>query len=215
MILKARAMAAPIAHALDIDCEGGRWSKLLVDADWQVTCTDVNARSLAACRRRLPTAQCIQVSADDRTLPCADRSIRPALCIEVALVIEADWFGDEISRVLEPDGWLVGVFWNRMSWRGLAHNATRRWRRAAAQDWPWYARSYIPWRKDMQVRGFQFVCEEGFAWLPFGCQSDSALVRPAARVERALGLRALPSVSPWVAFMARKQLSRREATPVQ
>ena len=47
-LLFALERLAP-AMALDVGCEGGRWSKLLLDYGWAVVATDVDSESLAVC----------------------------------------------------------------------------------------------------------------------------------------------------------------------
>jgi hypothetical protein len=52
--------------------------------------------------------------------------------------------------------------------------------------------------------GFKIQAVSGYNWLPFSRLSDSALVIPAARIERALRLDRCPSVSPWILVAATK-----------
>jgi hypothetical protein len=52
--------------------------------------------------------------------------------------------------------------------------------------------------------GFEVQAVSGYNWLPFSRLSDSALVIPAARIERALRLDRRPTVSPWILVSARK-----------
>jgi SAM-dependent methyltransferase len=202
-------LAGAPATALDIGCEGGRWAGLLVQRGWRPICTEINARALEVCERRVPSAECILAASDATTLPCATRSVRLALCIEVRGVIEAPWFADEIARVIAPDGCFVGVFWNRWSSRALVRQLMWRVRGGKAASMEWYQQSYATWRADMQQRGFHFVRQIGYGWIPFGRESDSVLVAPAAAAERALGLRRLPDISPWIVFTARKRAVMR------
>ncbi|MGE0376066.1 MAG: hypothetical protein AB7I48_08805 [Planctomycetaceae bacterium] len=46
------------AAALEVGCEGGRWSRFLADAGWMMTCIDVNPAALAVCQDRIPAARC-------------------------------------------------------------------------------------------------------------------------------------------------------------
>lgn len=59
VILKAHQLSGLPGTALEIGCEGGRWSKLLSEAGWKVICTDIDVESLALCRKRIPDATCI------------------------------------------------------------------------------------------------------------------------------------------------------------
>ena len=118
-ILKAHDLSIKTATALEIGADGGRWSKLLVDLGWSIICTDINDKTLAICKKRIPTANCILTRPDESKLSCESESISLLLCIEVAPVIQSDWFISEASRVLHNDGLIVGVFWNLLSFRGF------------------------------------------------------------------------------------------------
>jgi SAM-dependent methyltransferase len=203
-ILKALSLIPSPGTALDLGCEGGRWSKVLSDLGWQLICMDVDQRSLNICKKRIPTATCVLVSPDDSAILCDAESIGLVLCIQVAPVIHADWFIDEAFRVLQKGGWVVGVFWNRSSWRGLVYHSIPALRVKGSNYWIGYPLSYLAWRKRFCNRGFTMVYEEGYSWLPFRRSSNSPLVPVAARVERYLSLRKLVSVSPMIAFIARK-----------
>lgn len=109
-IAAAAALADPPSAALEVGCEGGRWSVLLAHKDWSMTCTEVKSEPLRLCQRRIPGAKCVLVDSLSETLPCDSHSQRLLLCIEVPQVIGADWFLREASRVLAPGGVLVGVF---------------------------------------------------------------------------------------------------------
>lgn len=203
-ILKAHSLAANLSTALEIGSEGGRWSKLLSEFGWRLICTDISQRSLDLCQAKIPMATCMLVSSDDSQLPCDTEGIGLVLCIEVAPVIHADWFIDEAYRVLQKGGWIVGAFWNHLSWRGLVHDSILASRTRASSNQHWYPLSYPVWRKSFCKRGFSLVHEEGYAWLPFRRASNSHLVPVAARIEHYLGLCKLVSLSPMIVFIAQK-----------
>ena len=201
---KALCLIAKPTTALDIGCEGGRWSELLSDFDWKLTCTDINPKNLAICQKRIPTATCILTEPDDSTLPCVTESIELVLCIEVPQVIGAGWFIDEVFRVLQKGGLVVGVFWNRSSWRGLLYHSMPALRVKGSGQWYWFPRSYSLWRQRLCARGFTIVNEEGYGWPPFRRNSDSPIIPIATRIEHHLGLCKLASLSPLVIFIAQK-----------
>ena len=202
IILNARFLALKQTTALDIGCEGGRWSKLLEDAGWRLICTDVSQRALNICKKRIPNAICVLSSPNDSQFPCETESIGLALCIEVPEVINADWFFDETFRVLQKGGLVVGVFFNRLSWRGLVHHFLAFLKRRSAYV---YRFSYPEWRKRLRKRGFFVVYEEGFGWSPVSKTSNSLLVPVVSSIERNLGLRKIVSLSPMVIFIAQKE----------
>ena len=43
-------------RAIEIGCDGGKWSKWMHDRGWEMTCVDVNADALDLCKRRIPEA---------------------------------------------------------------------------------------------------------------------------------------------------------------
>ena len=199
-ILRAHDLSRKPATALEIGAEGGRWSKVLADLGWSMICTDINEKSLALCKKRMPTANCILVRPDENKLPCESESVGLLLCIEVAPVIQADWFASEAFRVLQNDGLIVGVFWNLLSFRGYFSHM----RSSFKGDFDWYKISYPFWRRKLLSGGYSLLYEEGYCWLPFSRASNSVFVPFFVRLEKYLGLRKLASVSPWVVFIAQK-----------
>lgn len=200
LILFSSSMLSKAGRALEVGCEGGRWSRLLADLGWIMTCADVDEKALRVCKEKVPESTCVLTSQDSETLPVETTSLQLLLCVEVRQVIQSEWFGAEAARVLQKDGLVVGVFWNSRSIRALFHRADAR--RTGSVDY--YSYSYSAWRKRFKSLGFQFVKEEGFCWLPFKRASNSKLVPFFTGLERALRLRKLPGLSPWVMFVARK-----------
>jgi SAM-dependent methyltransferase len=192
--------AAPPTNALDVGCEGGRWSQLAADAGWPLTCTDVDERALAICQQRIPDARCIRVSSEDRTLPAGTQSVGLLLCIEVSPVIDSDWFAAEAKRVLRPGGIVIGVLLNRTSLRGEFVRAKHRLGICSEEYYRW---SYRVWRAQMRRHGFSFEFERGLCWFPLSRASNSILTSPFVVLERMLGLSHVPSLSPWVVFVAK------------
>jgi SAM-dependent methyltransferase len=201
-ILYAHRAAGEPAQALEIGCEGGRWSRLLADLGWNLQCIDTDPKVLAVCQERIPAARCILVSPDSTSLPCATGSMALILCIEVCPVIEADWFLPEARRSLSDGGLLVGTFHNAASLRGVFVMA-KRW--FWPKPWyPFYQLPYRRWKKNALRTGFMIPYEQGFCWFPFSRASDSPLVPKFTLLERKLGLNRLVDFSPWIVFIARK-----------
>jgi SAM-dependent methyltransferase len=206
-IVKAHYLSTSSASALDIGCEAGRWSKLLSDLGWKLTCIDVKQSSLDICQQRVPAATCILANQNSSTLPCDTESMGLVLCIEVEQVMHADWFIDEVFRVLQKGGMFVGVFFNALSYKGLIYRSVPSFRasvRARNTYWYGYPLSYPVWRKRLRDRGFTLIQEEGYGWLPYRSDNNSVFVPVAAQIERYLGLRKLVSLSPMIVFIAKK-----------
>ena len=201
VILKGNDLAKKPGIALEIGCEGGRWSKLLADLGWDMICTDINPDTLAICQKRIPKANCILVRKEDTTLPCKSENLQLLLCIEVIQVLGNAWFMTEAFRVLQNDGLVVGVFKNKLSLRGYFLHLIS----SIKGEFDFYARAYPTWRHQLCRHGFEMLYEEGICWFPFRRDSNSSLVLTCTQLERSLGLRRLPSLSPWIVFPAQKK----------
>ncbi|HMO16096.1 MAG: class I SAM-dependent methyltransferase [Planctomycetaceae bacterium] len=187
-------------NALEIGAESGRWSKLLFDCGWQVTCTEINATALDVCHKRIPSAKCVLVDKESTQFPCPSNSMDLLLAIEVHELVEQEWFILESKRVLREGGLYVGVFQNVRSWRALIRNL----KSDGESNFKHYTASYAPWRDAMRRQGFEMLKQVGCCWMPFGRMSNSSLIPAAVQIEKLLGLRRLYSISPWVVFVAKK-----------
>jgi ubiquinone/menaquinone biosynthesis C-methylase UbiE len=191
--------------ALEIGCEGGRWSKLLSEKGWSVTCTDINSNSLNVCKSRITEAQCVLVCADDRTLPFQPKSATLLLCIEVFPLIHSDWFIQEANRVLALGGLIVTVVQNRLSYRSFLHTVGSLIRHKKKADDDFYAQSYHAWRERTIKTGFEILYDSGFCWPPFSRHSNSSLIPFFFHMEHYLGLHKITTFSPWIALIGRKK----------
>lgn len=201
---KALDLASPDGGAMEVGCEGGRWSRVLLQRRGSVTCTDTNAEVLNLCARRLPDARCVLTGAEDEQLPAHDGELGLLLVYEVVPVTNADWFPTEAARVLRRGGILVFSHHNPVSIRALGYRAASLLGRRS-KSWAFYnGPSYASLRASMRQAGLEIVHQEGLAWMPFSRKSDSRLIQPAVRLESALGLRHLCAVSPWVLALARR-----------
>lgn len=214
IILHAQSLAGNPNKALEMGCEGGRWAKLLADMAWRLTCIDTDASTLNECRRKVPNAECILADPKDVAIPCDSGSMSLVLCVEVAPVIESDWFLSEAARVLRIGGIFVGTVWNKASLRGLTarirHNG--QWQKNGTR---FYKHSYRAWRRQLCDADFEVVHEEGLCWAPFGRTSNSPLIPLVTNFERLLKLHHVLTVSPWVAFIARRVSAKLNAENAQ
>ncbi len=201
-IRATHARLSPPSDALEIGCEGGRWSVLLNELGWSMTCTDVDAEMLAVCASRLPEARCVLADPDAASLPFPDRCASLVLCIEVQPVVHSEWFPSEVARVLRPEGELTCIVWNRWSARGLATSVITRLRGRGRH--PFYGQSYRSWRRRMEATGLQIIDERGLCWFPFSRASNSPLIPLAGAIEARCRLSRLPLLSPWILCTARR-----------
>lgn len=200
-ILRGHNLLGGPATALEIGCEGGRWSRLLTDLGWNMVCTDVNEKVLKICQKRIPTANCILVNPDSTKIPCESNSLSLILCIEVAPVIQSDWFINEAFRTLKNNGLIVGVFWNLLSFRGLFVHL----KDSISSRSEWYNITYRFWKKDLLNKDFSILYEEGYCWFPFPRDSNSVFVPFFTQLEKRMRLHKLSTFSPWIAFIAQKK----------
>ncbi len=184
----------------DIGCGSGRWSAMAAAAGWQTLCMDVDHEALAICRDRVPYGSHHHLDPHWTSLPIRDGSVNAIFCIEVFEVMGKALLTTEVDRVLAPGGLFVGVFENRLSWRGLL----AQFRLAGSMRRSSYSKTYGAWRKEMKRRGFSFLHEQGVGWAPFNRASDSPLIPVATHLERCFGLRHCQRFSPWIIFIARK-----------
>jgi SAM-dependent methyltransferase len=184
--------------AVELGCEGGRWSRLLAERGWRLICTEVDAETLAICQRRLPEATCVLVDGREERIPAAAGSARLLVAIEVPPVVERASFPAEAARVLEPGGLLVCTYHNPRSLRGIVY-------RLAARRRPYYSgRPYSAFRAALRRAGLEVVAEEGLAWLPFSRSSNSRLVPALTSLEAKVGLRSRARASPLVVLTAQR-----------
>lgn len=200
-ILEGHRLAGQPSLALEVGCEGGRWSKMLAGLGWKVVCTDVDPEALQVCQQRSPPTCCVLVKPDTTRLPVESGSVGLLLCVEAFPAIEGGWFPDEARRALAVGGLFVGVFLNRRSLRGAFVFVRDRLLPDHVHS---YGQSYASWRTRLREQGFDLLQERGFCWFPFARASDSPLVSPFTFLERACGLHRLIRLSPWVVFIARK-----------
>jgi SAM-dependent methyltransferase len=207
----AASAAGEPALAVEVGCEGGRWSKMLHDAGWRMICTDVDRDALAVCQRRIPEATCLLKDPADPGLGIDSGIARLLLVFEVAPVTQQADFPAEAARVLEPGGVLVCSYYNPASARGVAYRALRRLEAMRSRTGTrhfhsdfYNGDSYRSFRTGLQQHGFQVLRESGVSWFPFRRESDSRLIPWCTRLEGLLGLRRLPSLGPLDLVVARK-----------
>jgi SAM-dependent methyltransferase len=210
VILKGEALAENRGRAVDMGCGGGRWSRLLHDRGWDVTCADVNSESLAVCQQKVPSAKCILTKPTDETIPVDSGAADLILCIEVIPLIESDWFIAEANRALSDNGMFIGVYINGRSLRALGWRL-KQWLTGGEDGDRFYRASYLDWKRRLLGSGFEMVHEESCCWGPFTRGSNSPFVPVFTKFERAVRLNRVVSWSPWVVFIARKTRRERSA----
>lgn len=186
---------------IDFGCGPGRWTRFFMDRGWKAICIDIDASSLSRAQAANPDAQCILSTRELRRLPAGDGEVGLVLCIGVYRMLESDWFLGEVRRVLKPGGLFSGAFFNKLSARGLYRYVMDK----AFGGQECYVQSYGSWRRRARREGFSFVEERELCWFPIPSFSNSPLVPVFTGLERRSGLQRVPSLSPWVTFIAEKK----------
>lgn len=204
-ILKAHKFLKEQTTALEIGCEGGRWSRRLTKLGWNMICTDIDLNTLQICQRRIPSAKCILVKPTDSKIPCESRSIKLLLCMQVNPVIISDWFLPEALRTLEPGGLLIATITNPLSFRGVLYRiACKIIKNKIEYGFYTHTQPYHKFKKKITRMGFRVTFEEGYCWLPFSLASNSPLIPTLTELEHRLGLRNIINLSPTIVFIAKK-----------
>jgi SAM-dependent methyltransferase len=202
--LRSVASGITSGTALEIGCDGGRWSQLLSALGWSFVCVDVSEEAVELCGARLPSARCVLARPDDSTLPVVDSSVSLLLVYEVPPVTNSPWFVPEAARVLEQNGVLVCTVHNAVSIRGALYRARMPLSRARRRNRAYEGPSFLRFRRMLAMSGFELVSMEGLGWAPFSRTSDSRLIPHVTRLERRLGFRRLVRFSPFVVLAARR-----------
>ena len=204
VLVRALGLAPGQGAAMDVGCEGGRWSRYLVERFTPTICTDIDPAVLGICAERLPQATCVLTGVADERFAVGDGELAMLVVFEVDPVVSAPWFSKEAARVLQTGGVLAFTHINPASLRGVAYRGLALVNRARREREFYRGPSYASVRRSLVRAGLEMVHEEGLAWPPFTRESDSRLIPAAVRLERALGLPRLVPVSPWVLGLARR-----------
>ncbi len=211
--------APPPRRLLEIGCGQGQITRALQEAGLQVVGLDIDPAALAVCQRYARTTPLIRAQAPD--LPFADDRFDVVIAIECVGFFAHEPFLRESRRVLSQGGLLIFDSVNSQSYRwvlrrlfgpSLTRALKRLLDRVAGIDLARHPKTsggeyQLSCREVLQATaecGFDLQAVSGYNWIPFDVRSDSALVRPAARVEQMLRLDRYSRLSPWCLVAARK-----------
>jgi 2-polyprenyl-3-methyl-5-hydroxy-6-metoxy-1,4-benzoquinol methylase len=176
---------------LDVGAGAGKFSLLAAEKNATVVSMDIDSYGLK--RLRLQNKHACIIQADARKIPLKDEVFDAVLMIEVLdYISEADEVFKECHRTLKLDGLLVFSFGNKSSFK----------QKLRAMRGKSYTHSYGRIMRWLSAAGFAVTRKMGFNWGLFGRTSESRLVPLSTGVEKLLGLRRIPSLSPWVMLHA-------------
>lgn len=177
---------------MDVGAEAGRFSQLSPNA--QTISIDIDKKALRRLKNK--TSNTLIIQADARYLPLKDALFDAITMIEVLDYIpELDLIFEEAYRTLKPQSPLVLSFGNRSSLKAKL-------RQLSGKS---YTHAYKNVLKTLKASNFSVVKKTGYNWLLFGRMSQNPLIPWLAKMERVLGFRKIPSLSPWVIVYAFKQ----------
>ena len=191
-IMKSIAPAR-LDTVMDVGAEAGRFSLLAKNPDGIAISIDIDSYGLQ--RLKLKTKHVNIVQADARKIPLKDEVFDAIFMVEVLDYIpEVDEALGECFRTLKSNASLFVSFGNRSSLKSL-------FREMSGKS---YRHSYGAIMRSLFRAGFTVKRKMGYNWLPFGRTSESRLVSCFAAVEKLVGLRKIPRLSPWVIVHAVK-----------
>jgi len=209
---------------LEVACGSGRLTLSLHTGGHEIVGLDIDPVALAAFRKQSDAVPL--VLGDALHPPFASDTFDGLVAIQAFAQLGRGQFPAECRRLLRQGGVLIFEALNHHSYKGMLTDLAR-WaarsrslgrvmgrsarlralqsRTGRAEDgYPSSGESCRETLEAAAALGFHVVAVSGFNWLPFHRLSDSRLVRPAARLEKALRLDRHPANSPWVLLAAMK-----------
>jgi ubiquinone/menaquinone biosynthesis C-methylase UbiE len=182
---------ANLNSIMDVGAEAGRFSQLKGNAE--SISIDIDKYGLRRLKQKAGKNHAIQ--ADARRIPVKDETFDAITMIEVLDYIpELDQAFEEAYRTLKPDAALIVSFGNRSSFKGKL-------RQLSGKS---YQHAYGNVMGTLAKTGFVVKKKMGYNWLLFGRMSQNQFIPFLAKMERLVGLRRIPSWSPWVIVLAVK-----------
>lgn len=170
---------------MDVGAEAGRFSQL--NSNPETISIDIDSYGLK--RLRLKTKNIVAIQADARKIPVRNETLDTIFMIEVLDYIpELDQAFMEAYRTLKPNASLILSFGNKSSLKAKLRQLTGKS----------YQHSYAHIIHTLNKIGFQIKRKTGYNWLLFGRTSQNILIPTLSKLERIIGLRRIPNLSPWV-----------------
>ncbi len=176
---------------MDIGAEAGRFSQL--NTNTETISIDIDPKGLKRLKQKAPNTIIIQ--ADARKVPIKNETLDAITMIEVLDYIpELDQAFQEAFRTLKPQTTLIVSFGNKSSLKAKL-------RQIKGKS---YLHTYNNVIQALAKAGFNVKKKTGYNWLLFGRMSQNILIPTLAKTEQLIGLRKIPSLSPWVIVHAVK-----------
>ena len=188
---------------LDVGGGSGRFAIPLHVKGRKVIVLDSSANALSSLKNKQNDLPIIRGNGEK--LPFKAGTFDVILVIEtIEYITNKQSFLEECHTMLKEDGILIVTILNRLSYKMLHPNRKKR------PEFYWT--TYNKFRRSLILGGFAPEKAFGFNWIPANRSSNNSLIPYFAMIEYFLGLKNLPSISPWVIISARKN---KEIGPFQ
>ena len=172
---------------MDIGAGAGKFSLLASEKKANVVSIDIDSIGLK--RIKLQNSNIHVIKGDARKIPLRSEVFDAVFMIEVLdYISEGDEIFKECYRTLKLEGSLVFSFGNKSSFK-------QKLRQLRGKS---YTHSFGRVMQWLSKAGFTVKRRLGFNWGLFGRTSENRLIPLSVRLEGILGLRRIPSFSPWV-----------------
>jgi ubiquinone/menaquinone biosynthesis C-methylase UbiE len=184
--------SSSLNFVMDIGAEAGRFSQLS-NSNAETISLDIDSYGLK--RLKLKTKSINAIQADAREIPVKAETFDAIFMIEVLDYIpELGQALAECNRTLKPGAALIVSFGNKSSLKAKLREFSGKS----------YQHSYNRVLQTLKDTGFLVKRNTGYNWLLFGRTSQNPLIPFLSKLERLLGFRRVPSLSPWVIVHATK-----------
>jgi ubiquinone/menaquinone biosynthesis C-methylase UbiE len=172
---------------MDVGAGAGKFSLLEEENNGTVVSIDLDAHGLK--RLKLQNDKVHIIQADARNIPLKNEVFEAIFMVEVLdYISEAEKVFEECYRALKLNGIFVFSFGNKSS-------VKQKLRKLRGKSYTHTYDRIIHW---LSATGFSVKRKIGFNWGLFGRTSENRFVPLFTGIEEILGLRRLPSFSPWV-----------------
>jgi ubiquinone/menaquinone biosynthesis C-methylase UbiE len=172
---------------MDVGAGAGKFSLLEEENSGTVVSIDIDAHGLK--RLKLQNDKVHIIQADARNIPLKNEVFEAIFMVEVLdYISKAEKVFEDCYRTLKFNGFFVFSFGNKSSIK-------QKLRKLRGKS---YTHTYDRIMNWLSATGFSVKRKIGFNWGLFGRTSENRLVPLFAGIEKILGLRRLPSFSPWV-----------------
>jgi len=188
---------------LDIACGSGRFSRSIIERGICVVAGDLDPVPIKKLHRYLIGRRNMEITThilriDAENLPFQDKTFDCVLSIQTLGYTDAQQFFSECNRILQCGGWLLFNEANRHSYKAPIY-------RKISYSTRFYCHSHSEICSMLNECGFQIKKAVGMNWLPIKRNSDNRWIPLASKIEDWLKLSNLPSISPWVFYVAQKK----------